>query len=287
MNYQPTQVKSILTVDNIITVHYFPYTKTFCFDGESHDFWELVIVDSGEITVSETYPIVLKQGEGFLHAPNQYHSIRANNVFSNIIVIAFKCDCKKLYDVKNVFKITETEKFLSQLILSEARQLFGEPLDIVEQKKLTFRQNLPFGESQNLKNSLEMLLISLCRKNDKPIKAEKKTINKLLTEKIISLLEKNLSQKITIDEIAKLLGYCHTHVKKVFKYETGDSIIDYFITLKVNAAKKLISENELTLSQISEMLGFDSLQYFSSTFKKRTNMTPSAYGNSVAKNKLL
>ena len=96
MNYIRTPLRRRFAVENIRSVHYFPYTKDFFFPGESHDFWELIIVDSGEVTVFDEKEIILKQGEGILHAPDKYHNIRANNVFSNIIIITFDCNAEEL-----------------------------------------------------------------------------------------------------------------------------------------------------------------------------------------------
>ena len=45
MEYQKTALNREITVNEIVTVHYFEYTKDFAFSGEMHDFWEMVYID--------------------------------------------------------------------------------------------------------------------------------------------------------------------------------------------------------------------------------------------------
>ena len=47
--YKSTLLKREVSVRKIISIHYFQYMSDFVFPGESHDFWELVCVDRGEI----------------------------------------------------------------------------------------------------------------------------------------------------------------------------------------------------------------------------------------------
>ena len=49
--YIGTKLKDDIKVTKLYSVHYFEYSKDFSFTGESHDFWEIVYVDKGEITV--------------------------------------------------------------------------------------------------------------------------------------------------------------------------------------------------------------------------------------------
>ena len=53
MTYVKTQLKREITIPAIITIHYFEYMKDFAFKGESHDFWEFLYVDKGNILVRE------------------------------------------------------------------------------------------------------------------------------------------------------------------------------------------------------------------------------------------
>ena len=67
MMYLPAGLKDEIKIKDIVTVHYFEYTKNYKFPGESHDFWEVVYVDRGQIIEKcGDKEIVLKTGDIFL-----------------------------------------------------------------------------------------------------------------------------------------------------------------------------------------------------------------------------
>ena len=61
----------------------------------------------------------------------------------------------------------------------------------------------------------------------------------------------------------------------------------YFNQIKVNEAKRLISEGKYSFTQIADILKFGSIHYFSRVFKQFTHMTPSGYEKSVKARSLL
>ena len=64
MTYQPFLLTEELHITQIITIHYFEYTNTYHFHGESHDFWEFLCVDKGEVTVTAgEKKLTLQQGQ--------------------------------------------------------------------------------------------------------------------------------------------------------------------------------------------------------------------------------
>ena len=52
MGYVGTRLRDDITIDELFSMHYFEYTKGFAFEGESHDFWEFVYADKGEVIVT-------------------------------------------------------------------------------------------------------------------------------------------------------------------------------------------------------------------------------------------
>lgn len=98
-----------------------------------------------------------------------------------------------------------------------------------------------------------------------------------LVRKIMKYVHQNLGNKITLEDIGKETFFSPIYCDTLFKKETGHSIIDYIIEKRIDEAKRLLLEGSLSLSGISELLGFHDYNYFSRVFKKRTGYTPSAY----------
>jgi two-component system response regulator YesN len=80
-----------------------------------------------------------------------------------------------------------------------------------------------------------------------------------------------------------MTGYSKSYVSQVFRQTTGESVISYFNRLKIKEAKRLIRENRLTMSEISDALSYNDPRYFSLMFKRITGKTPTEYKNSINK----
>ena len=57
MDYKALRLERPFEVDEVVSVHYFEYAKNYVFEGEKHDFWELLYVDKGEVEVSPNFSL--------------------------------------------------------------------------------------------------------------------------------------------------------------------------------------------------------------------------------------
>jgi AraC-like DNA-binding protein len=292
MNFIKNALNQVINISKIVTILYFKFPKDFAFEGEKHNFWEFIYVDKGELIISaDKNKYVLKSGELAFHRPNEFHDIKANGTVSpNVAVVSFQCEskCMRYFNNKIIF-INETERDLLTKIISEGQIRFKKLTEyppIYGMKKIKLA---PFGADQMIKILLEQFLITIYRRGDNILKAHRpilsfqQNIKKNLVNETILLLEANINSTISINQISNKLGVSPTKVKKSFKEQTGQSIIDYLINLKIDEAKKLIKESSLNFTQIADFLGYDNVYYFSRIFKKRTDMTPTEYSLSVNK----
>ena len=100
---------------------------------------------------------------------------------------------------------------------------------------------------------------------------------------LLDVLNANIYGKLTIEEIARKVGKSESTVKTLFARFQPGGIMRYYNNLKIREAKRLIRENRYTLAQISELLCYDSAQYFSKCFKQSTHMTPTEYKHSIVR----
>ncbi len=87
-------------------------------------------------------------------------------------------------------------------------------------------------------------------------------------------LKTNLS-----DYIADKLNYDYTYLSNLFSEVEGTTIEKYYIAQRIEKVKELLVYDELSLSEISDRLGYSSVAYLSSQFKKVTGLTPSHFKN--------
>ena len=91
-DYVKTNLNCVLSINKIISLHYFKYVKEFWGSGEAHDFWEIVYVDSGEIEViADDQHLILTQGQAIFHRPMEYHNVVSHGTFASAVIIGFDC----------------------------------------------------------------------------------------------------------------------------------------------------------------------------------------------------
>jgi|GEM_PF-330981 Response regulator containing CheY-like receiver, AAA-type ATPase, and DNA-binding domains len=84
-------------------------------------------------------------------------------------------------------------------------------------------------------------------------------------------------KKLTLEEIAQQLNYNNDYLSRLFKSKTGESFSQFSIKVKMEHAKKLLQCKIYKSYEISEMLGYKDVEYFSKLFRDSTGMFPSEY----------
>lgn len=283
------KLTNVINISKIVTLHYFEFHKNFSFPGESHDFWEMVYVDSGNvhITAGKTHH-TLSQGEVIFHKPNEFHTISSDGKTpSNVFIITFATTSKNMAYFKNKKTfLPEKLRHYIKILLNEGMRTFNLPKNNPELYELKLSESAPFGGQQIIRSTLEQLLIMIIRteqsSNKSHIFPDKESMDNHLVNSVITLLNENIYDRISVDEICRKLNYSKTYISKIFNKHCGCTIIDYYTNLKIKEAKKLIRQGGLSFSEISDMLKFNNPHYFSRVFKKTTNMTPREYYHSVS-----
>lgn len=95
-------------------------------------------------------------------------------------------------------------------------------------------------------------------------------------DRAIRWLTLQYSQPISIDMIARQLGYHRTHLSKLFKQHTGLAPMSFLLKVRMERAKLLLQE-PLTIEQVASSVGFADPLYFSKQFRKYYGKSPSEY----------
>ena len=270
-----------------MTIHYYEFGPNFVFQGEKHDFWEMVYVDKGKVQVRrDEEELILKQGELLFHQPNEFHSIRSLDSSQNFFVISFSSASPAMaYFEKRRTQLDATLKPYLSSIIKEAEKTYNIPKNDPNLRKLHRKENAPLGGEQLIQTYLEQLLIFLLRtitKEGSLVSFPKKGSQEdPLVEAIKQYLAQHISDTIRVEDICNEFDYSRSYLNKRFQNETGISLAAYMNTLKIEEAKRMIRESKLNFAQISEYLSFDNPQYFSRVFKNHTGMTPTEFRNRV------
>lgn len=284
MPYSALRPAKPLSVSALYTVHYFEYSGSYAFPGESHDFWELLYVDKGILRVTAgDRTCDLASGQMIFHEPGEFHALSALGVAPDLVVVSFACHSPHMDFFRGrITRPDSQERALLARIVEESAAAFSTPLNSPYTTGLNRRSKQPFGSEQLICAALEELLIRLIRRGDhpsaalSPSAAEENTVTR-----VTAYLEKHLDRALTIEQICRdnLIG--RSQLQKLFHAQTGGGVMDYFGKMKIRAARRLIREGRLNFTQIAACLGFQSIHYFSRKFRLITGMTPSEYARSV------
>ena len=288
--YQPTALRRDIAGPAVVTVHYFEYARDYVFEGEKHDFWELLYVDKGEVEVmADDTGYCLKQGEMIFHKPGEFHNVFANGLVApNLVVVAFVCASPAMaYFEGKVVKAEEVERELLARIVHEARDAFSNPLDDPGSLKMERASSSAFGSEQMIGLLLEQMLIRMVRRGaqrDVAVKTSssvKRRSDHDLVQRIIAYMQDNACGTLTFSQVCRFSAQSATNLKTIFKSVTGMGVMEYYRGLKIDAAKTLLREGGGNITQIADKLGYTSVNYFSRYFKQATGMTPSEYTQSI------
>jgi AraC-like DNA-binding protein len=96
-------------------------------------------------------------------------------------------------------------------------------------------------------------------------------------QKCCDYIELNLDQKLSAADLAPLVGYTEYYLTDKFRKETGVSLSSYIRDKKIERAKVLLETTALPISEIADMLAFNTPNYFIQCFRNAQGCTPARY----------
>ena len=274
-----------VNVTSLVSAFHTVLPADFGYDGESHSGWEFVYVESGKIKATaddKTY--IMKKGELVCHKPHEFHKINSYHGDAGVIIFCFHYDASEMtYFNNKILFVNQREQHYLNDIASNSPKIFlpKEPLEIVRDGSMDINPNSDPISEQFVKNTIEVLILSLLSAGSTERKKRIESYayhvqRKTLTDDIKKYLEDNLSKKILISDIAKHFSYSQSSIKQIFYKEVGCGFTGYLNKRRIERAKELLLNN-YSISNASEELGFETVNYFSTVFKRETGASPSNF----------
>lgn len=291
MAFELIPITSEIAITGFHSIYYFEFDKNFYHPPEKHDFWELVYVDYGSINaIVDGVGCSLTQGQVIFHQPMEQHSHVANRQeASNLVVVAFSCPSPLMaYFNNKIFSLENSSRKILSLFLSEASNALGQLCGDYENKSPLDFSQAKLGSVQLMQCYLVEFLFSLMRSDEafvealKPTQDNKRMAESTLVESVTQFIKNQVYQPPSLPLLCSHFSISRTNLCRIFKEVIGTSPIDYWISIKMKEAKKLLREGNLNVTQIAEQLGYNSIHHFTRMFKRCSGMSPSAYRTSVS-----
>ncbi|MCA9747973.1 MAG: AraC family transcriptional regulator [Romboutsia sp.] len=265
-----SNISSSLDISEIYTKFYQEKGTNYNFSGEKHSYWELTYVDKGELlTTIDGVSYHLKQGDLIFYAPMQFHTQSTfEKISSSYLTINFKMNfnhadllCNKIFSLKrdSYFIVTKLIEELSN------DNLYSNDLSLCYLKQLI----------------IQMLRLNNSHFHSKPTTHMQQTYENELLNDILLYIDDNIYEKISVSTLCDHFCISTSMLHSLFRKNMNNTAKNYINELKLSKSKELIRNSTHTLSEISEMLGFSSIHYFSKKFKLYFNISPTEYSKSI------
>ena len=242
------------------------FPKHFDFDGEKHNFWEIVYVLDGKIEVTEDEKVyVMSERDILFHAPNEFHRVRsAEDTTPRVINVSFRAD-------------GDLPQYLKNGVLHLSSVLHSEYMEIVEM--------LQRCESQRAKNEYTDYFEVSCRMSAFFLRLIREGYAKdnfstsagaRAYSFLVEMMHRETCNNLSLEDLAKKSFISISYIKKLFNHYAGISPKRYYTGLRVTEAQRLLL-TDIPISEIAEKMNFSSASYFTLFFKEQTGYTPIKY----------
>lgn len=278
MQYKLKRLSDSVSVGEIANVHFFEFPEDFYTGFDHHPFYEMVYVSSGVLNIrSDSFNGKLKKNEAVIHSSDEKHSLSCvKGNAPTVIIVGFTCNGLPRTVTGKATALSAYETGLLSAVIKEGRSVFAPPYD-VPTYDMQKKKNIPFGAEQNLKNCIELLMISLARRTSGSSFKEDSPVGAFDADEVVKYVNENFKEKITIDELSFIFGTNRSSLCKDFKKRTGKSLNGYVIEKKLCEAQRLLKDTDDTITEIADRLNFTSIHYFTAFFKKETGLSPTEY----------
>ena len=110
---------------------------------------------------------------------------------------------------------------------------------------------------------------------------QSQTASSFIVNQALSFMEKNYSQKLTLQAVADCCYVSQWHLSKLLNRYAEKSFYDILNAIRIQKAKELLADPELKIGEIGEMVGYADTAHFARTFKKLEGMSANEYRNTI------
>ena len=232
-----------------------------------------VILDNDEFTVSA--------GEFYLTAPGVYHEQRS---YSRTGFVEYCINCDLLLQDNQLSEAHKLSGIFTEAPCKAYKDLYGAIASFDMALNEAFQQKVGFYNG--IKSLVVMILTSAARaikENSQydypvPYKSSRDDYRFTLIKKFV---EDNLSVAVTTGDIAKFMHLSDKQVCRIIENKTGTGTKHFIMQTKLQKAKALLKETNMSLKEISEALGFSSEYYFSQFFKREEGYPPGVFRSNI------
>lgn len=275
LKYHYNRIKPIVRVNEIASYFYSVRGVGYHFPGERCECWELTYVDSGTLyTTIDGKEFEINNNQLILYAPGQFHTQSTKDKICSYLTVMFDMNLPVdlQYNIINTQFTAgrETKKSLESLVYSTDIKKNPNPTAMVLALERIINNAIRSKDANNHKKEQKIASTPMQQKFE----------NELL-QQIILYINENIYSSFNVQELCDHFAISRSSLQSLFRNNMGIAPKEYLSTLKLEKSKLLIKESKYSISEISDILGFSSIHYFSRKFKQEFGITPTDYANKI------
>ncbi len=239
--------------------------KNLCVSPHWHEHMELLHILNGKgKVIIGTEENIVEPGDTIVINPNAMHQIVP---FDDTLVFYCLIIGNSLLD--NLSLDISSKSIKSKITDANITALFSCINRLYDEKPVCYKPEI-------CGNAIKIVSL-LMRKHleDNSNYSNKNADRAEMVKSSISYMKKNFKDAITLDDIAKHVGFNKCYFCRVFKEVTGVTVITMLNTIRCEEAKHLFASSKYNISEVAEKCGFSNTSYFTKTYKKIIGHLPS------------
>lgn len=254
-------IQELFAIEGFYTAFWFDWNRSFCFNGESHNFWEVVFVSSGVVEVVENENVyTLGEGSLILHVPMEFHRIKSAGGSSPkgfIFSFSARGDLPKAL-TDGVLRMNPAQQSRYQVLCSRIERFV--------------RGDRSPDVGLEAAALLQAFLLQMA--SEQAVAVEATAWSAQEYKRIVSFLAKHVCDNLTLEEIAAQTRVSVSYIKYLFHLYAGISPKLYYNQLRIQRANALLEQGH-AVAEVADRMQFSSPSYFSSFYKRYAGISPS------------
>lgn len=228
--------------------------------------YELIFVEQGSMYIRRNKKdFVIEEGEYILFSPKDFQSGYKKS----------KCTMHWVH--------FESDVALPEIMYSSTKIPYPDRISMMHKQ---MRNSVKYyGNTKQSDVMLAMILLELQLQLTTEQVHESPSVKETVDE-MIHYIRWNMHRELRVKDIAMLFGYHEKYVSNLTKRIVGKSLKDIIIEERMKHAQSLLKDTYLSIEEIANQIGYKGSQAFIRQFKKYCNLTPTAYRQSVNKNRI-
>lgn len=245
--------------------------------NHTHDFYEINYLYEGDcINIIDGESIYMDSGDFIIMHPGTFHTIYAESesIVVNILIRTsffdeiFSSAEENAASLLSSFMTAAKDKSYYKYVTCKAENIREEVEKLMEEES-----SCQFNKDLIQTSLLFSIFSKLLRSENKATISGKQNVSSNTLMDILKYLS-NYYDIATLQHISNQFGYSSAHICRMFLKETGKSFGRILTEIRMNKALEYLTDTDLKMYEISQLLGYDSHEYFQRVFKKHFGITP-------------